>query len=343
MDVELYVARESIKRICLCVDEVIGPLAGCTRLRSLRLVGGRREVCTVLDALCAPTPLRSLTLSLLENGPPVILPETLFGGEAPIRHINFTESCCIVAPPHLLRGVTHFASGENIPLPNLFDALRQMPALTHFTLQYYSYRSSHWLETDVPHDLMVDIPHLTHLIVWASSPHFFVLLNEHLSLPKGVKRRLYLEAGFVEGWGRWERWFDTFPSIIEAANGLQYAKLYGGVERGSFCAWTSMDPVGEDAEFYFNIYWSGTPAPPCFPTGPISPIFHLHTLCDLIGASTQVRYLELEGVEKLPNLYFWRLLQKLQGVEQLVIHSRAMRALFTAWNNGNAPTVLPAL
>ena len=342
VDAELRVGQTTIKRICLCIDDVIGALAGCTRLRSLRLVGPRRDVCTVLDALSAPTPLRSLALSLWEPGPPVMLPESLFGGEALIRYINFTADRCIVAPPHLLRGVTHFTSGEQIPLPNLLDALRQMPALTHFTLQHCS---SQWLESDVPHDLMVDIPHLTRLAVRANSPRFFVLLNKHLSLPKGVKRRLELHAYALAGWDRWARWFDTFPSIIEAANGLQYANLSGGAKEGSFRAWTGTDPVSEDAEFYFDIYWYGSPTnlPDSHFSILLSPIFHLHTLCDMLGASTRVRYLELEVAAELPNLLWWSLLGKLQGVEQLVIHSGSGGALVTAWNNVHAPAVLPAL
>lgn len=340
VDAELRVGQETVKRICLCIDEVIGALAGCTRLRSLRLVGPRRDVSAVLDALRTPTPLRSLTLSLWEPGPPVMLPEGLFGGEAPIRYIHFTADRCIVAPPHLLRSVTHFTSGEQIPLPYLLDALRQMPALTHFTLQHCS---AQWLETDVPRDLMVDIPHLTNLVVRADSPRFFVLLHEHLSLPKGAKRRFELHTYAVPGWDRWARWFATFPSIIEAANGLQYAYLSGGAKEGSFRVWTGMDPDGEDAEFYFYMYWYGSPTTPPDSCPLSSPIFHLPSLCDMLGASTRVRNLELEGYPELPNSFWWELLQRLEAVEKLEIHSDAVRALYTAWYDFNAPAVLPAL
>lgn len=342
VDAELRVGQETVKRICLCIDEVIGALADCTRLRSLRLVGPRRDVCAVLDALRTPTPLRSLTLSLWEPGPPVILPEGLFGGKAPIRSINFTADRCIVAPPNLLRGVTQFTSGEQIPLPDLLDALGQMPALTHFTLQYCS---AHWLETDVPRDLVVDMPHLMNLAVRADSPRFFVLLHEHLLLPKGAKRRLLLHTYAVAGWDRWARWFATFPSIIEAANGLQYAYLSVGAKAGAFRVWTGVDPVCEDAEFYFDMYWRGSPTSPPDPYPPSlsSPVFHLPVLCDMLGASTRVRNLELEGYSELPNSFWWELLQKLQAVEQLEIHSGAVRALYTAWNDVEAPTVLPSL
>ena len=343
VDAELRVGQATVKRICLCIDEVIVVLADCTRLRSLRLVGPRRDVSVVLDALRTPTPIRSLTLSLWEPGPPVMLPEGLFGGEAPIRRIHFTADRCIVAPPQLLRGVTHFTSGEQIPLLILLNALRQMPALTHFTLQHCR---AHWLETDAPRDLVIEMPHLTNLVVRADSPRFFVLLNEHLSLPKGAKRRLELHALAVAGWDRWARWFSNLPPIIEAANGLKHAYLSGGAKEGTFRVWTGdMDLVCEDAEFCFDMYWYGSPTnpPDPYPMSLASPIFHLPVLCDMLGASRWVRNLELEGHSELPNSFWWELLQKLQAVDQLEIHSSAAKALYSAWNDVGAPVVLPAL
>ncbi|KAI9453463.1 hypothetical protein BJY52DRAFT_1173616 [Lactarius psammicola] len=346
VDADLRVGQVTVKRICLCIDEVIGALAGCTRLRSLRLVGPRRDVSAVLDALRTPTPIRSLTLSLWEPGPPVTLPEGLFGGEAPIRHIHFTAALCIVAPPQLLRGVTHFTSGEQIPLLILLNALRQMPVLTHFTLQHCR---AHWQETDAPRDLVIEMPHLTNFVVRADSPRFFVLLNEHLSLPKGAKRWMELRTLAVAGWDRWARWFATLPPVIEAANGLKHAYLSGGAKGGTFRVWTGdMDPVCEDAEFCFEMYWYGSPPDPPNPTGPFptgltSPIYHLPVLCDMLGASRWVRNLELEGHSELPNSFWWELLQTLQAIEHLEIHSSAAHALYSAWNDVGAPAVLPAL
>ena len=343
VDAHLRVGQETAKRILLCIDDVIGALAGCTRLRSLKLVGSRRDVCAVLDALRTPTPVRNLTLSLWERGPPVTLPEDLFGGEAPIRHIHFSADLCIIPPPQLVRGVTHFTSGEQIPLPYLLDALRQMPVLTHFTLQ--DCRAT-WEETDVPRDLIVDMPHLTTLIVRADSPRYFTLMNDHLSLPKGAKRYLELRSLAVAGWERWARWFATFPPIIEAANGLQHAYLSGEAKEGAFRVWTGgIDTVYDDAEFCFEVYWYGSPknSPDPSLTGLASPIFHLPALCDILGASTRVLNLELEGNSDLPNTFWWGLLQKLQAVERLEIHSATVEALYSAWNDVDAPAVLPAL
>ncbi|KAF8267415.1 hypothetical protein EI94DRAFT_1325273 [Lactarius quietus] len=341
VDAELRVGQATVKRICLCIDEVIGVLAGCTRLRSLRLVGPRRDVCAVLDELRTPTPLRSLTLSLWERGPPVMLPEGLFGGDAPIRYIHFTADRCIVAPPHLLRGVTHFTSGEQIPLPYLLDTLRQMPALTHFTLQH---GSAHWLETDVPRDMVIDMPRLTNSSctqTHLASSCCSTSTSHYRKAQKGIAAPHVRRAG----WDRWARWFATFPSIIEAANGLQYAYLSGRAKAGTFRVWTGPDPVYEEAEFYLDMYWHGSPTnpPDTHPPSLSSPMFYLPALCDILGTSTRVRNLELEGLPELPSPFWWELLQKLQAVEQLDIHSNAMRALYTAWNDVNAPAVLPAI
>ncbi|KAI9464292.1 hypothetical protein F5148DRAFT_953310, partial [Russula earlei] len=54
-----------------------------SRIRTLRLVGLRADILRVLDHLRSPSPLEALTLSIYDSGPPVDLPETLFGSKAP--------------------------------------------------------------------------------------------------------------------------------------------------------------------------------------------------------------------------------------------------------------------
>ncbi|KAH9174536.1 hypothetical protein EDB89DRAFT_2148108 [Lactarius sanguifluus] len=270
------------------------------------------------------------------------LPEGLFGGEAPLRlHPLHRQPLHRRPSPAPARCHSfHVRRTDTTPYVSL-TLYSQMPALTHFTLQYCR---AQWQETDAPRDLVIEMPHLTNLVVRADSPRFFVLLNEHLSLPKGAKRWLELHALAVAGWGRWARWFATLPPTIEAANGLKHAFLSCGAKEGIFRVWTGdMDPGCEDAEFCFNMYWYGSPTnppDPC-PTGLASPIFHLPVLCDMLGAS-RVRNLELEGHSELPNSLWWELLQKLQAVEQLEIHSGAATALYSAWDDVDAPTVLPA-
>jgi hypothetical protein len=343
VDAELRVGQETVKRICLCVDEAIALLSNCTRLRSLRLVGPRRDVLAVLDAMRTATPIGSLSLSLWEPGPPVVLSENLFGGQAPIRHINFSANRCIVPPRWLLRGVTHFTSCEQIALSDLLDALRHMPALTHFTLQHCR---AYWEDSDAPRDPLIELPHLEEFIVHADSPRYFVLLNQRLALPRGAKRRLKLRMLAVLGWDRWLRWFTTLLPTIESANGLQHIHLCGGAKDGSFRTWTGDAATSfEDAELGLNIYWYGSPTT-AMELHFTSPIFHLGALCDLLGAAKRGRFLLLEGDPArayLPASCWWRLLDNLPAVEKLELHPNAVEALYSAWDDVGAPAILPEL
>jgi len=344
VDVDLRVGQATVKRICLCVDDVIPLLFDCARLRSLRLVGPRQDVCGVLDALRITMPLQSLTLSLWERGPPVVLSEDLFGGQAPIRRIHFTVDRYIVAPRWILGGITHFTSGEQIPLLALVEALSQMPALSHFTLQHCR---APWEDTDAPHDPLIELPHLKQFVVHADSPRYFVLLSQRLAIPRGARRRLELRTLAVSGWDRWLRWFNALLPTIEAANGLQHVYLSGGTNKGTFRTWTGDDMTScEDAELCFEMFWYGSPTMAETDMPYTSPIFHLGTLCDLLGATKRGRRLMLLGDPartQLPSSCWWKLLEKLPGVEILELHPRAVKALYYAWDDVGAPAVLPAL
>ena len=348
VDVELRVGQLSIKRICLSVDDAIALLSGCTRMRSLRLVGPRSDVCAVLDALRSTTPIHSLTLSLWEPGPPVFLSEDLFGGQAPIRQIHFTADRCIVAPRWLLRGITQFTSGEQISLQVLLDALRQMPALTHFTLQYCR---AHWEDTDAPREPLIELPHLEDFSVYANSPRYFALLNRRLAIPRGAKRQLELRALAVFGWDPWVRWLNSLLPVIEAANGLRHVYLFGGAKEGSFRLWSGDVTTNYgDAELSLEIYWYGCPTVITVDQHQhyTSPIFHLSRLCDLLGATKCGRTLMLEGDPtltrvELPSFCWWMLLEKLPAVEELELHGNIIKSLYAAWKEVGAPPVLPAL
>ena len=346
VDVELRVGQHPLKRMRLSVDEAIALLSDCGRMRSLRLLGPRMDACAVLDALRLTTPIHSLTLSLWERGPPVFLSEELFGGQAPIRRIHFSADRCIVAPRWLLRGITHFTSGEQILLLDLLDALRQMPALAYFALQHCR---AYWEDTDAPREPLIELPHLEEFSVHADSPRYFALLNQRLALPRGAKRRLELRTLAVAGWCRWLRWFDILLPIIEAVNGLQHLYLSGGAKEGTFRAWSGdVATTYEDAEFSFEMYWSGSPTMTTMDPGLTSPIFHLGELCDLLGATKCGRTLMLEGDQtptrvELPTICWWMLLEKLPAVEELELHANVIKALYTAWEKVGAPVVLPSL
>ena len=346
VDVELRIGQQFIKRMRLSVDEAISLLSDCTRMRSLRLLGPRGDVCAVLDALRMTTPIHSLSLSLWEPGPPIFLSEDLFGGQAPVRQIYFTADRCIVAPRWLLRGITHFTSGEQILLLDLLDALRQMPALTRFTLQHCR---ANWEDIDAPREPLIELPHLEELLVHANSPRYFALLNQRLAIPRGAKRRLELRTLAVAGWARWLRWFDSLQPIIEAANGLRHVYLSGGAKEGTFRVWSGdVATTYEDAEFSFEMYWYGSPTMTMMDQSLTSPIFHLGGLCDLLGATKCGRTLVLEGDPtptrvELPTFCWWMLLEKLPAVEELELHANVVKALYTAWEEVGAPAVLPAL
>jgi hypothetical protein len=346
VDVELRVGQQFIKRMCLSVDEAIALLSDCTRMRSLRLLGPRRDVAAVLEALRTTTPIHSLNLSLWEPGPPVFLSEDLFGGRAPVRQIHFTADRCIVAPRWLLRGITRFTSGEQILLLDLLDALRQMPALAHFTLQHCR---AHWEDTDAPREPLIELPHLEDFSVHADSPRYFALLNQRLALPRGAKRRMELRTLAVAGWDRWLRWFNALLPIIEAANGLQHVYLSGGAKEGTFRVWSGdVATTYEDAEFSYEMHWYGSPMMTTTDQGLTSPIFHLGGLCDLLGITKCGRTLTLEGDPtptrvELPTFCWWTLLDKLPAVEELELHANVVTALYTAWEEVGAPAVLPAL
>ena len=348
VDVELRVGQLSIKRICLSVDDAIALLSDCSRMRSLRLVGPRSDVCAVLDALRLTTPIHSLTLSLWEPGPPVFLSEDLFGGQAPIRQIHFTADRCIVAPRWLLRGITHFTSSEQIPLQVLLDALRQMPALTHFTLQYCR---AHWEDTDAPREPLIEMLHLEEFSVYANSPRYFALLNRRLAIPRAARRQLELRAPGVFGWDYWVRWLDALLPVIEAANGLRHVYLFGGAKEGTFRLWSGdVATTYGDAELSFEIYWYGCPTVTTVDQHQhyTSPIFHLGRLCDLLGATKCGRTLMLEGDPtstnvELPTFCWWKLLEKMPAVEELGLHANVIKALYAAWEEDGAPAVLPAL
>jgi hypothetical protein len=109
-----------------------------------------------------------------------------------------------------------------------------------------------------------------------------------------------------------------------------------------------MATAHEDAELFFEVYWYGSPTSAMDNQPLTSPIFHLGGLCDLLGATKHGRRLVLEGDStpthsELPALCWWRLLEKLPAVEKLELHANVAKALYTAWEEVDAPAVLPAL
>jgi len=318
------------------VDEIINMLSGCTRLRTLHIIGESKTVRVVLNTLNTTTPTRSLSLNLVDRSP-ILLPIRLFGGQAPIREVRFVAANYIAVPHGLFSGVTSFTASQQIPLQDLLDTLREMPALQSFTLQHCSVA---WQDTDVPYNVQIPMRNLMHLTVDvdSQSPFCFTLLHQRLALPNGAKRILRLHT--AADWSHWGLWAPSVLATIRGAGMLRHIRLSGGTREGSFCLWTG-DLGIEEAEFSFEVAWwfQGFKRVP-------SPIFDLATLCHILDAGS-ARKLSLLinplGCIELGRLYWWTLLESMAGVEELEVRLDALRELRYAWKVRNAPAVLPKL
>ena len=335
-------------RYLLDVDEVIALFTGCTRLRSLNIIGEFSPVYKLLDTLHSATHIRSLSLDINFSFPNlwmphVELPEDLFGGQAPIREAHFITTRRIAAPRWLLRGITHFTSNQWIPLQILLDTLHQMPVLHSLTLERCILN---WKSTDAPRDVQIPMQNLMYLTVDidAGSSVVFALLHRRLALPNGAKKRLrtHKSSESLNSTYRSLSILAIPPSlrqIIRAANGLQHVQFSGGIWEGSFRLWTG-DRDYEEAEFSFEFSWEFGESDQDFRV----PIRDMVPLCDLLGVEG-VRTLRIPRVSLecrwFENLF--DLLKKLHGLEELELCADAMRELCSALDEGRTRAFLPEL
>jgi hypothetical protein len=336
----------STTRYFLSLNEVIVLFIGCTRLRSLHIVGELPIVYRLLDTLHNAKHIRSLSLDI-DFGrlwiPHAKLPENLFGGQAPIREARFITDRHIVAPRCLLRGITHFTSNQLIPLRILLDTLRQMPVLQSLTLERCILN---WKGTDAPQDVQIPMRNLMYLTVDvdAGSSVFFALLHRRLALPNGVKKRLrtHKSSDSFEPTARNPSVLAIPPSlrqIIRASNGLQHIQFSGGIREGSFRLWTG-DADYEEAEFSFEYSWKFRESDQDFRV----PIRDMAPLCELLGVEG-VRTLSIPRVS-LECLWFenlFDLLKKLRALEEMELCADAMRELCSALDEGSTRAFLPEL
>jgi hypothetical protein len=302
----------------LNVDEVITLFTGCMRLRSLIVICKINIVCELLGKLHTATPVRFLSLSVIDaDMRPVVLPDNMLGGQAPIPKVRFfTIGGPIIAPHWLLRDITHFTSNQLISLQSLLDILHQMPALHSLTLKG---RVSNVRRPAAPRDTQIPMPNLMYLTVDVNegSPTIFVQLLRRLVLPDGARKSVRLHKSLTHNPKIWRPFILEIPSsvrkVIEAANGLRHVRLSGGSLKGSFRLWTGDLGYGE-AEFSFEISWRtrGTG------NGPLCPVIDLVALCDLLGVG-RVRTLTLptNSQDRIGSGKSFRqiLLRKLPGVE----------------------------
>jgi hypothetical protein len=319
------------------------------RLRSLRLDGPREHVQSTLFNLHAPSSLQSLSINipLWDLGTAFIIPETLFSFEAPIRSLSFSADRTLHAPDWLFHGLTSFKIGGNVPLLDLLDALRLMPALKHFTL----FRcTAVWDEDDVFPTAPVSMNRLEEFVVRTESPRHFVMLARHLAIPDAARKRLAVRSTPAAppeepGSGSWTTWLEALPPLYAARTrgGLQHVRISGGPTRGRFRAWTN-EYYDDTARFCFELDWNwndGSPLGPAPAQGAgsaraiesESPFYHLHTLCDELNA-WGVRKVIVDGdpshVVVAAEGYWHELLSRLPCVEELWLYPGTADVLCSA-------------
>ena len=289
------------------------------RIRTLRLDGPREEIQRLLSTLRTPSPIHALSIDIphWDLGAPFSIPESLFAFSAPIRTLSFSADRALHAPTWLLRGLTSFTTVGRVSLPDLLDAMRQMPLLEHFTLLH---SSPIWNESDVPPGTLIPMDKLEEFVVCAESPQQFVLLAMQLAIPETARKRLEIRRLAAPGWGFWARWLKALPSLYSAHGGLQHILISGGPTRGCFRAWTD-GPHDDMARFCFEMEWYGSPPTPngLRAIELTSPFYRLHTLCDELCAARVSRII-VEGDPvrvAVPDDYWHQLLARLPAVEEL--------------------------
>ena len=372
-------------RVSTSSTDSLHPLAAsellfvASRIRTLRLIGLRTDVLRVLDRLRSPSPLEALTLSIYDSGPPVDLPESLFGSRAPrLRRLTFPADTCIRAPLWLLGGVTEFTTGSDIALSELLEALRAMPQLEVLHVQHCR---AVWDEDDdsavvgVPgapghaaaRGIAVSLPHLQLVSFRDTTPRRFVLLSRRIDARPTVRRHLFWRSWAVPSWERWSSLLLAMRALVprDSAPGaddgnVRVARVEGGPARGSFSAWTRSGSAPasassrEDALFLFHIDWRGSPVDQHQRDETLlehsSPFFHLAGLCEQLGMRhVQDLSVEPDEVEQgaadgtgVLAAHWESLFRALVTVQSLRLH-RGTPSVLNALSANNINTLLPNL
>jgi hypothetical protein len=328
-------------------------LFSASRIRTLRLVGLRVDILHLLNHLRSPSPLESLRFSIYDSGPPVQLPETLFGGKAPnLRSLTFAADTCIRAPLWLFKGITEFTTGADVSLPELLDALRAMPRLEVLRVQHCR---AVWEETDNPDGhpgiassppARVTLPYLNLISFRDTTPRRFVLLSLRIDAPSTVRRHLFWRSWAVSSWERWSSLLSTMrtfvprDSVARADDGdFRVARVTGGPARGSFSTWTrsasarATSTSPDDALFLFQIDWVESPVDPQSESllEHSSPFFHLASLCETelrtrlvqdLTVVPDVEQLEVNrvGMISMTTMHWESLVGRLSSVDSLRLH-----------------------
>lgn len=345
VDVSLVSSAESWHDVPPSLRELIGLLRNCTRLRSLFIFAQSSFILRSLITLPPQTSIHTFSLHCISHPSahwysPLELPVDLFRGQAPIRELSFSSYAYIVAPHWLLRGVTHFSCWQLIPPHALLDALREMPLLQHFELQYCDMP---WSDTDALPSPPIQMTSLMCFVIHAYALRFFTFLLQQLALPECAKIRLELANQISSDVDNWATYVPLFLTRFPAAARITHIHLYGGNLDGSIRIWAGVPFVTgyEDAEFSFSLNWGRK-----FDFEKRrSPFIDLTSLCDLLGSVTAGTLIfdRLAPDPSHPRPFLWAFLGKLTAVEELELRCNSAVRLWDAWRNDDAPAVLPAL
>ncbi|KAH9046747.1 hypothetical protein EDB84DRAFT_1464963 [Lactarius hengduanensis] len=316
-------------------EDIILLLTDFMRVRSLRLTGSYFALHAILRSLRSSLPIESLSLCDFGWQTFYYLHDDWFGGKASIRRLHLAGGGHIVVPQWLLRGVTHFTSGQLITLPYLLNVLTQMPALVYFEFR----TRRRWIarNMDELRASPVQMPQLMNLVVSAVSPDEFVILNQVLLLHVDAKRRIELPSSAFHSGFSHTYCIDDLLTVVGATDRLQHIHFSGTQKEGWFRLWTG-DAVTtwEDAEFCLYAEWRAVRLSR-------ENLRDLFALCDVLGAA-RVRRLVIDSLSPtLPKSYWWKLLENLPGIEELELYPASVDVLGSAWKVNRAPAVLPAL
>ncbi|KAH9023094.1 hypothetical protein EDB85DRAFT_338818 [Lactarius pseudohatsudake] len=273
-------------------------LTSSLRIRTLRLSGLRDDILSVLNRFSSLSPLKALDLCILYPGP-VDLPVSLLGGKAPhLRHLKFETLAHIRAPGWLLAGITHFTTGERIPLRSLLGALQAMPQLEVLCLEDVD---TAWHDIDSPGHVpppRVTLPRLSLLSIRDNlSPNDFIIIPSFIDAPPTLRRHFFWYIEVVLSWDKWASVFTAIQALIPGNSaqgaddgGLRVANVMGQHRLHCFEVWSRTYSEGastaarEDALFLFGVSWSQSHST-VSQTLHHSPSFRLAGLCVHLGTA----------------------------------------------------------
>src|SRR6266702_1060021 len=136
---------------------------------------------------------------------------------------------------------------------------------------------------------------------------------------------------------------------LVAVNGFRHIHLSGERKEGWFRMWTgSAATTWEDAEFCLYAEWGEVPRYQRYLHGNVS-ASHLIALCVVLVAARVHRLVIDSPSLGMSKSYWWKLLEKLHGIEELELYPDSVSALGGAWMENRAkrakraPAVLSAL